>query len=557
MHPWLAAVALALLLVTVAWPSFERAAFVADDFRLLLQTRQLTSGDPGAMVDALVVENRWDADWWIPDGTVVRFFRPLIIASLALDRAIWGESPLGFVIGNVLLHFVTSLLAFGSLRRLGLSVWPSLGATLLFAGLACHAEQVFFAAGRTDTIPVLALLAGLFVFLRPGAAATTRGGLGLAGIYLIALLAKESTVWLPLAFLCIDRWRAEPEARAVGALLRAKRALYIGCAAALGVYVVVRTLVLGDAGSLPAPYVFTPTQPGFLGHIGLAGLHYASSLVVGSSVHPFLQAAGDLGSSAWTWLSVGGAGVLGLLVWAWRDRLGRLCVLLFLLALLPQLALYTSGRYLYPASLPWCALLALLVERLSRRGAVWGVLVVAATVGVQTVNLRRELAQQPLYFQGVSMGEWTTQLFREAPLLLQSPRPVYVIDLPLSWLDTQFLQQTLSVNWPEGGLTVRTLCRGPASTSQALVVARRVDSHSIELARPGARLMEPRSSTEFAQRNVVVGERIRERDYEVEVLEVLGEHASKVRVRFDRELKDLQIMLCNPDRRGWKLIPLL
>lgn len=552
--PWLL---ILVVLLAVAWPALSRAAFVPDDCRLLLQARAVSSGDLGTLATALTVENRWDGDWWIPDGTVVRFFRPLVVLSLALDRAIWGESPLGFVLGNLVLHFIASVLAFCCLRRLTLGQWPALVAALLFTTLACHAEQIFFAAGRTDTIPVIAMLWGLFVFLGQGETTRVRGALGLAAIYFVALVAKESTFWLPVAFVCIDRWRASPGANGVAALWRRRRPLYIACAGALVGYVLLRTWVLGDAGALPAPYVFTPSEPGFVGHVGLAAAHYAASLVAGLPVRPFLESADALGTQASASLWGGAAFVLGLLWWGWRTPLGRLCVVLFLLALLPQLPLYTSGRYLYPASLPWAALVGLLAARLARRRLGFGVLFAVAVIGVQGFGLRRELGQQPLYFDGVSMCEWTTRLFRTAPLARGPARPVYVIDLPLSWLDTQFLQQTLAVNWPEGDVTVRVLCRGPQRASQALAEVRKLDARSIELVRPKGRLQEPRASAEFPQRRVVVGERIRERDYEVEVLEVVGEHASKVRVHFDRDLDQLQLMRCHPVRGGWTLLPVL
>lgn len=552
--PWLV---IFIVLLAVAWPALSRAAFVPDDCRLLLQARDLSSGDLGKLATALVVENRWDGDWWIPDGTVVRFFRPLVVLSFAVDRAIWGESPLGFVLGNLLLHFVASGLAFCCLRRLTLGPWPALVAALLFTTLACHAEQIFFAAGRTDTIPVIAMLWGMLVFLGQGETTRVRSALGLGAIYFVALVAKESTFWLPLAFVCIDRWRAAPGTNGLAMLWRRRRPLYIACAGALAVYVLLRMWVLGDAGALPAPYVFTPSQPGFVGHVGLAAAHYASSLVAGLPVRPFLESADALGTLASASLSVGVLGVLGLLWWGWRTPLGRLCAVLFLMALLPQLPLYTSGRYLYPASLPWCALVGLLTARLARRRLGYGVLFAVAVIGAQGFGLRRELGEQPLYFDGVSMCEWTARLFRKAPLARGPAKPVYVIDLPLSWLDTQFLPQTLAVNWPEGDLAVRVLCRGPQRASQALAEVRKLDARSIELARPKGRLQEPRASAEFPQRRVVVGERIRERDYEVEVVEVVGDHAAKVRVHFDRTLDQVQLMRCHPIRGGWTLLPVL
>ena len=552
--PWLAIFA---VLLAVAWPALSRAAFVPDDCRLLLQARDVSSGDLSKLARALVVENRWDGDWWIPDGTVVRFFRPLVVLSFALDRAIWGESPLGFVLGNLVLHFLASGLAFCCLRRLTLGPWPALVAALLFTTLACHAEQIFFAAGRTDTIPVIAMLWGMFVFLGQGQTTRRRSALGLGAIYFVALVAKESTFWLPLAFLCIDRWRTAAGANGLAVLWRRRRPLYVTCAGAFAAYLGVRMWVLGNAGSLPAPYVFTPTEPGFAGHVGLAAAHYAASFVVGLPVRPFLESAEALGPLASASLFAGIVGMLGLLWWGWRTPLGRLCAVLFLLALLPQLPLYTSGRYLYPASLPWCALVGLLAERIARRRVGYGVLFAVVVIGAQGFGLRRELGQQPLYFDGVSMCEWTTRLFRKAPLARGPDKPVYVIDLPLSWLDTQFLQQTLAVNWPEGDLAVRVLCRGPQRASQALADVRKLDARTIELARPKGRLQEPRASAEFPQRRVVVGERIRERDYEVEVLEVVGDHASKVRVRFDRTLDQVQLMRCHPVRGGWTLFPVL
>jgi hypothetical protein len=42
-------------------------------------------------MERALVENRWDHLWWIADRDPVRFWRPTVLASFAVDRAIWGR----------------------------------------------------------------------------------------------------------------------------------------------------------------------------------------------------------------------------------------------------------------------------------------------------------------------------------------------------------------------------------------------------------------------------------------------------------------------------------
>ncbi|MDA2919457.1 hypothetical protein MYX76_08205 [Desulfobacterota bacterium AH_259_B03_O07] len=94
-----------------------------------------------------------------------RYYRPLVFASIVSDREIWGISPFGYHLSNIVSNSIsTVLLYFLILLSLGVfkvAAKESIAAfsTILFALHPMHVESVSWIAARTD------VLCGLFFFL--------------------------------------------------------------------------------------------------------------------------------------------------------------------------------------------------------------------------------------------------------------------------------------------------------------------------------------------------------------------------------------------------------
>lgn len=146
-------------------PAILNAFFDLDDYRYLLEVRDIDDGNPHAWRTAWIVENRWDQAWWLQTGTLVRFFRPLVAASYWLDARLGGLHPGGYVLSNVLLHLTAALLFCACLRRLLDRRWPAMAAAVAFGVHGAHWENVAYVAGRTDTIAAIPFLGAILAYL--------------------------------------------------------------------------------------------------------------------------------------------------------------------------------------------------------------------------------------------------------------------------------------------------------------------------------------------------------------------------------------------------------
>ena len=180
-----------LLVVTllVFSPGLLNPAFVYDDAQLLVNNPTLTS-----------LSKLFSGDLWagVPGAGHQRdYYRPGVLFSFFLDRAVFGEDAFGFRLHSLALH----LLAVSLLWTLG-KHW-CLSNRALFAGVGLFAvhpaqvEGVVFLAARNDVQALCALLAVLLLLRVP-----TAGRLaGAAVLIALGTLCKESLFLAPLAYL--------------------------------------------------------------------------------------------------------------------------------------------------------------------------------------------------------------------------------------------------------------------------------------------------------------------------------------------------------------------
>lgn len=166
--------------------------------------------------DVLNFREIWLADWWFRVDTEDmranphrdRLYRPLTLHSFAANYAVHGLDPAGFHAVNVALHGVCCGLVWWWALLLARNRAVATLCALWFAAHPMHAEAVANIVGRAEVLAAIFLLCGQIVLLRgpgpPGAGRTLAAG----GLFLLALLSKETAIcYPPLALLAIAmRW---------------------------------------------------------------------------------------------------------------------------------------------------------------------------------------------------------------------------------------------------------------------------------------------------------------------------------------------------------------
>src|ERR1700722_11355906 len=92
-------------------------------------------------------------------GSGESYYRPLYWISLALDRKVWGLSPIAFHLTNVVLHWLNGFLLFTLLRRIRVPLEIAASTSLVWLALPLNSEVVAWVSARAY------LLAALFILL--------------------------------------------------------------------------------------------------------------------------------------------------------------------------------------------------------------------------------------------------------------------------------------------------------------------------------------------------------------------------------------------------------
>ncbi len=177
--------------------------FVYDDVPLIVENPRIRSLDQWPAI--------WLSDWWKHvEGTGAaanagrdRLYRPLTLQSFALDYAIGGLRPLGYRLVNVLLHGLCCWLVWRFARRLTGDPLVASVAAVLFAVHPVHAEAVAGVVGRAELLTTALLLGGALVLMPRSGEAGLGRLVAAAGLFLAALLAKETAVSFPAVGLLV------------------------------------------------------------------------------------------------------------------------------------------------------------------------------------------------------------------------------------------------------------------------------------------------------------------------------------------------------------------
>jgi len=132
---------------------------------------------------------------------------PLTRLSWMLDVQLYGLEAGPFLLTNVLLHALTSLVLFLALARLTGGIWPSAFVAAVFALHPLHVESVAWIAARKDPLSGLFWMLALLLYASEadrGASRARRAGL--FACVALGLLAKATVVTLPFVLLLLDAW---------------------------------------------------------------------------------------------------------------------------------------------------------------------------------------------------------------------------------------------------------------------------------------------------------------------------------------------------------------
>lgn len=187
--------ALVALCLAAFWPAL-RAGFIWDDG--LVYDNPLLR-DPGGLLSIWTRPSAYPAD--------EAHFWPWVYATFWLEFRLWGASPFGYHLVNILLHAANAVLLWHILRRLGVGgAWL---AAAVFAVHPVHVESVAWIIERKDVLSALFYLLAFLAFLR---FESRREGWTYAAALLLfgsAMWSKTIAATFPVALVIYLWWKRD------------------------------------------------------------------------------------------------------------------------------------------------------------------------------------------------------------------------------------------------------------------------------------------------------------------------------------------------------------
>lgn len=356
--------------VAVYWPALA-GGFLWDDAGHVTR-RDLQS--PGGLLRI-----------WFEIGATQQYY-PVLHSAFWFEHRLWGDSPLGYHLLNVLLHATAACQFAVLLRRL--QVPGAALAALLFALHPVCVESVAWISEQKNTLSTVFYLAAAVAYLRFDANRRPKAYVHASAWFVLALLTKTVTATLPAALLVVLWWKRGrlDWRRDVLPLLPWFAA---GVAAGLFTAHFERTLIGASGGAFAL---------NFLERLLLAGRIFW--FYIGSLVWPlnltfiYPRWTVDAGSVLWWLPLLAGLGLLGGLVWWSRRSRGPLAACLLFAGLLfpvlgffnvyPFVFSYVADHFQYLASLAVFALAGAGLARVSRTARLVLQAVLLAGLGLLT-----------------------------------------------------------------------------------------------------------------------------------------------------------------------------
>jgi protein O-mannosyl-transferase len=194
---------LAALTLLCYWPVLSHQFVCLDDEHYLF--------DSGYVAKGLT----WSGVVWSLQTGYFCNWHPLTWLSYMLDAQIYGMSPGGFHLTNLLFHIANSVLLFFFLKSMTQRLWPSALVAALFAWHPLHVESVAWVSERKDVLSTFFFLLTLFSYFRyvkereispPVPNHALRFYLLSLLLFILALASKQMVITLPCVLLLLDFW---------------------------------------------------------------------------------------------------------------------------------------------------------------------------------------------------------------------------------------------------------------------------------------------------------------------------------------------------------------
>ena len=151
----------------------------------------------------------WNGIWriWSSPGEIKNegHYWPLVYSSFWLEHKLWGFTPIGYHVVNVLLHGLICLLLWRLM--LALAVPGAWLIAAVFAVHPLHVESVAWVIERKDLLSGLFYLAAIWVWLRFMNDPKWGRYLLALGLFAAAMLSKSIAVTLPVALAILLWWK--------------------------------------------------------------------------------------------------------------------------------------------------------------------------------------------------------------------------------------------------------------------------------------------------------------------------------------------------------------
>lgn len=326
-------------LVALAWMPALQNGFVWDDINNLVRTDRLQQ--PGAIFEVFRHDAMWSAE---ADVAPVATYRPIALASFALDFKLFGDHAWGFHLSSVLWHLAAMAVVLALLRR-----WLGPGWGLVLTAVwALHptaVEAVGWINGRSEVFALL--FGGLAALAAPHG---WRGAPGVAVGVLLGMLSKESAlIFIPVALALAAEHEGRLATRPPWRWISPPAA--VGAAMGLLAYGLIRSAVLGGAApgfSFSGWLAALPAVWGHAAHTALLPLDSGITILQG-----WLEGA-SLAEWVGFWFLLAALFVGAVLAWRRGERLVAIGLGWWWGGLLPAATLVPMGwpgfqRWLYLA----------------------------------------------------------------------------------------------------------------------------------------------------------------------------------------------------------------